>query len=589
MSADLLAEFDSFYQAPSKSQTNTIPAANDLAFLGDTSQIGHPTQGGSQCQTAAEANRGADIWGDMTSFAPSANVQSRNTSQDDEWGSFEGFGEPVQAPQQSAFQSFTPAAANYGGSREDTPRTGIVRRPTTDIFNSKTYTAAPYPGIPQSISEFVPQKHAPLPKSPQSDILFDAADELSPNAEDDDDFGDFETVTTPDPPLPPPASQSLDKLFGFTSLDSRKSDLGKAQKKPHDLAPTSLDSPLPYPQAPKSPSFQERNPFGALGLAMNQVSAVKQSGKPTSASPVTAWPTFVTPVLKADAYADLPVPAPQEDEDWGDFADMPPDVSAVKGTKSTGPVKSRRPSTGIETDAWGWDEADNVSSHEVQNSSDGPPPTNVPPPSVLLTLFPPLFDIPQDTLFKYVVNQPFSLKNRILSDPTTVKFLRSYILIATVAARIIAGRKLRWKRDTILSQSMKIGQATRGGKGGMKLTGVDKAEATREDREAAEVVRIWKEQVGRLKSTIAVANTSIKNTGEHLQIPDITETMHVRVEASGVTAPKPCVICGLKRDERIVKVDIQVEDSFGEWWADHWGHRACKNLWEEHQSKLKHS
>jgi len=135
---------------------------------------------------------------------------------------------------------------------------------------------------------------------------------------------------------------------------------------------------------------------------------------------------------------------------------------------------------------------------------------------------------------------------------------------------------------------MKIGPAAAGGKGGMKLAGIDKAETSREDREAAEVVRVWKEQLGRLKSAVAVANTSLRDTRTHLVIPDISEIMHVRTQEGALTAPKPCIICGLKREERITKVDLQVEDSFGEWWIEHWGHRACRNLWLEHESKLKH-
>jgi len=135
---------------------------------------------------------------------------------------------------------------------------------------------------------------------------------------------------------------------------------------------------------------------------------------------------------------------------------------------------------------------------------------------------------------------------------------------------------------------MKIGPAAAGGKGGMKLAGVDKAEITREDREAADVVWIWKDQLGRLRSTIAVANSSIHNASQQLSIPDVSEAMHIKTKARGLTAPKPCLICGLKREERVNKVDVDVEDSFGEWWIDHWGHRACRNFWLEHESKLKH-
>jgi hypothetical protein len=329
---------------------------------------------------------------------------------------------------------------------------------------------------------------------------------------------------------------------------------------------------LPYPQAPKSPSFQERNPFADLGVATTQVTKLKSQTR--EGSPVTPWPSFQPP--QPTPYQDSPAVKDDLDDDWGEFTDMPATTS----------VPNNKPTTGIEADAWAWDAADGVT-EKASKDPDVPPPTNVPPPSVLLPLLASLFDLPQSTLFKPVANQTFSLKNRILSDPSTTAFLRGYLLIATVAARVVAGRKLRWKRDTILSQAMKIGPAAAGGKGGMKLAGVDKAEVAREDREAADTVRIWKDQVGRLKSAVAVANTSIPDTSSHLIIPEITESMHVKVQEGGMTAPKQCVICGLKREERVAKVDVDVEDSFGEWWSEHWGHRACKNFWLEHEPKLR--
>jgi hypothetical protein len=73
-------------------------------------------------------------------------------------------------------------------------------------------------------------------------------------------------------------------------------------------------------------------------------------------------------------------------------------------------------------------------------------------------------------------------------------------------------------------------------------------------------------------------------------VPEMVETgMRVSVvgEADGgIKATKPCVLCGLKRDERVEKVDGVVEDSFGEWWSEHWGHVACRNFWREHRGEL---
>ena len=122
----------------------------------------------------------------------------------------------------------------------------------------------------------------------------------------------------------------------------------------------------------------------------------------------------------------------------------------------------------------------------------------------------------------------------------------------------------------------------------MKLAGVDKAEIIREDREALDLVRVWKEQLGRLKSAVAVANTSLQDVSAHLVIPEIGDIMLVKAQEGGMVAPKQCLICGLKREERVAKVDVGVEDSFGEWWSEHWGHRTCRNFWVEHESKLRH-
>lgn len=572
MSADLLAEFDSFYQAPTpqNGQTNATPASNDLAFLGPTSNSQTaPTATQWNAQPSQTKAPNENIWGSMNSFQPtSSNTQPSTVSaEEDIWGDF------ATVPAQKPPQTFTPPVPNYGQANhsfQTRKDVGIVRRPTLDLFSSNIHSLQSIPNLSDTMP--VPAPAVQTTNTFSNDVLFDAAEE-SAELDEDDDFGDFESVSAPEPTLqpPPPSSQSLNKLFGATALESKPS------KRPKQLAPTSMvTNTLPYPQAPKSPSFQERNPFGQLGLAMGKVSAVKETDKPKSGSPMTAWPTYVSPKPDLFEYEDSPAPANQADEDWGDFEDLPAEPPAVRNAKAA---------SGIEADAWGWDTADQVVSPK---KVDVPPPSNVPPPSVLLTLFPQLFDLPQSTLFKGVVNQPFSLKNRILSDPKTVDFLRGYLLIAMVAARVVAGRKLRWKRDTILSQAMKIGPAAAGGKGGMKLTGVDKAEVTREDREAAEVVRVWKDQIGRLRSAIAVANTSIKDASRHLAIPEITEVMSVKSQPGGLTAPKPCVVCGLKREERISKVDIQVEDSFGEWWVEYWGHRACKNLWEKHESDLKH-
>ncbi|KAL2043140.1 hypothetical protein N7G274_004200 [Stereocaulon virgatum] len=217
----------------------------------------------------------------------------------------------------------------------------------------------------------------------------------------------------------------------------------------------------------------------------------------------------------------------------------------------------------------------------------GPPPTNIPPPSVLLPLVATLSQSMSTLVKKAVTSGQAPSDYYEPLDQQKIQQIQRVLADVRAGARIIAGRKLRWKRDTILSQSMKIGPAS-GKASGMKLAGVDKAETRREDQEAAEALRAWKQQVGPLRSTISMLNTHLPGSG--FSLPDIAEAMPVRVvkpNEGAVTAPKCCFLCGIKRDERLAKVDVDVEDSFGEWWRDHWGHIDCVLFWEDHKASLR--
>jgi hypothetical protein len=188
------------------------------------------------------------------------------------------------------------------------------------------------------------------------------------------------------------------------------------------------------------------------------------------------------------------------------------------------------------------------------------------------------------------------VKSLVFANPSTISFLKGYLALATVAAHIIAARKLRWKRDAHLAQGTKIGPFTRSG--GMKLTGVDRTETRREEREVAEVVRVWKEQLGPLRSAIVAAAAAAQPRSEGVKgvtptplgpIPEITESLNIRTappSEGSLKAPNHCALCGLHRDERVEKVDIDVQDIFGEFWVEFWGHRKCRNFWEEHKKRL---
>ncbi|OCK82254.1 hypothetical protein K432DRAFT_293661 [Lepidopterella palustris CBS 459.81] len=273
------------------------------------------------------------------------------------------------------------------------------------------------------------------------------------------------------------------------------------------------------------------------------------------------------------------VSTPSQDESWDNFTDWEASLPPSQA-KNDSPGPSLLPTVPVQ----------NPSSDLAQVASTELPPTNVPPPGVLLSLFPPLISEAQKRLFNPIAAQTYQMKNRLLSDPAIVSFLQSYLAISTVAARIIAGRKLRWKRDMHLAQGMKVGPASSRSTSGMKLAGIDKSEAVKEDREALDVVLAWREQLGRLRSAVAVAST-IK-PGCLRAIPEMQEVMPVRTlkeSEGGVPAPQQCALCGLKREERVNKVDIAVEDSFGEWWIEQVSmHRTCRNFWQEHKNTLKH-
>jgi hypothetical protein len=193
---------------------------------------------------------------------------------------------------------------------------------------------------------------------------------------------------------------------------------------------------------------------------------------------------------------------------------------------------------------------------------------------VLLSLFPSLLTTYNTTLISPLSSLPATIKPTLLQHALVRRHLAVYASHLVACARVIAGRKLRWKRDTRLAQSMRIGPAAAGGTRGMKLASLDKSESNKEDREVAEVLRLWRLHAGRARGVLAAAREAgggADDQGLPLQLPELRETAPVRVlkeSEGGVAAPMPCVVCGLKRNERLHKVDVDVWDGFGEWWVE---------------------
>ncbi|KAI1457681.1 hypothetical protein F4805DRAFT_169924 [Annulohypoxylon moriforme] len=616
MSADLFAAFeDSSKPAPPTGQKgqpqNTIkPDPFSFGFNNSqnaSAQIGQHTNPITQRWSTDTSLRsgqlrktqqpsGVNGW-TGASFQPTQSKLQNDEEEDDGWGDFE-VAPNVNQPSTSVIAT-APSRSTVKERQSPAPRrTRVVRASTIDLMSNNlldlnnqsalqndsrvpAWIQGPSKQAKAPTPNIVSSKPAKKATNANSNVLFDADDfdGEQQGGGDDDDFGEFETVTSP--AQPEPDLLSTDFYSPPTTTKTRPSQM---------LSGLNLTSPTSYPQAPRSPSFHERNPFPGLAVAPPSAPEKKPTNEPKT-SPVTAWPSL--DANKSAGSAGL-------NEDWGSFDDLPNETTKSNTNTKTSsnwdwdseepaqqkPAKTKAPVVASEPkdSSWDWDSVDVVTEQQNEQPKDELPPTNVPPPSILLSIFPQLFDEANTSLYKPVSGQSFSVKNRILSDPKTVEFLKGYLALATVAARVIAGRKLRWHRDKFLSQRMTISAA---GSKGMKLAGIDKAQAAREDREAADVVAHWKEYIGRLRSAVATANSSIKNSTEQLKIPEISETMPIQTEKLVPTAPKACIVCGLKRNERISKVDYEVEDSFGEWWVDHWGHLACKRFWLHHESALR--
>ncbi|KAL8903767.1 MAG: hypothetical protein Q9207_003727, partial [Kuettlingeria erythrocarpa] len=266
--------------------------------------------------------------------------------------------------------------------------------------------------------------------------------------------------------------------------------------------------------------------------------------------------------------------SPFADDEWGDFekeaheGHSPAETAGDEAPKNIDPLGEAVERTGSLLD---------LTDVPQKQSLEPAAPSNIPPPSVLLSVIVNNLHTLSTGMHDIVSATSVALMSSENPDSDAVlENLTAQLAIIKASARVTSGRKLRWKRDKVLAQSMSIGPANAGRSGGMKLIGINRTETRREDQEAAEVVRLWKQQVGSLKSFLARIN--VQQSEVDFVLPDISENVPIRTAKAGegaVTATKCCFLCGLKRDERVARLDVNVEDSFSEWWVDHWGHVDC--------------
>ncbi|PLN76364.1 hypothetical protein BDW42DRAFT_178928 [Aspergillus taichungensis] len=374
-------------------------------------------------------------------------------------------------------------------------------------------------------------------------ILFDASFEKTGSDHESDDWGEFESPEGP-------AAQSLPT--GFPA--------------PH--GPKSRDIPSNRKDVPrKGPATSSKQIELLDSLSTEDEPSSHGKGASRSVQGRHGPPTRTIPSTKAKRLE-------QEDfedafEEWGDFTDGPPaEAPRIEGSKGKSTLKSTGGRASLSRAPNKPEPSFQISSMSSPSLSPGQiRPTNIPPPSVLLELFLRLLDQLQRDAVQAKKN---------LQDKEHLEQLASLIFhTLKAAARVVAGRTLRWKRDNILSQSMRIGPARSGKPGGMKLNTVNKNEDIKERQEAVDVITLWRDRA-------ALFNSVLQASGKR-PVQVIAENVRVTTAPASqgsLKASHACALCGLKRDERLPKVDESVEDSFGEWWADHWGHAECKSFWE---------
>lgn len=615
MSADLFAAFEDISQPPAQ-QTSSKPSSTQFSstpfpFISPSGPLpenpGHrwglPPSTSNQFQqswqTTAQPSptpntRPISIGaGAFTSLQPTNNDDAED---EDGWGDFEVAPDTAPSSTTTRGASVTPIPVDF---KQPTPAaisdrrpTRVMRAPTFDLISNNLVglqqpSAQPSQPSTPSAPATTPSP-SPRPPEPRAqtkavnadpNVLFDADDfeDEQDGEESEDDFGEFETVSA--------STQSrLDLLSDVQSTAPPNANV--APKASESLLDLDLYGPSPKPARETTASFSQPRDAGRKP-GSNKLKAFPER---TLQQPSQNHSKPQTSQRSPNSFSHLPAqpakPSASTGEstwDW-DSVEPPKAIEPKTSTKKVSVPLSNDDTTGDSDAPWDWGLTDTKTETVDDLENSALPPINIPPPSILLSAFPQLFDQANEYLYKPVSGRPQSIKDRVLSDTKVYDFLRGYISLATVAARIIGGRKMRWHRDKFLSQSMSISAA---GSKGMKLAGVDKTQTAREDREAADIVSNWKNQIGRLRSAVASANSIKKGGRKQLKIPDIADTMQVQTARDVPTAPKACVICGLKRNERVAKVDYEVDDSFGEWWVEHWGHIDCKRFWLQHENTLR--
>ncbi|KAL4799846.1 hypothetical protein BDV19DRAFT_237898 [Aspergillus venezuelensis] len=456
-----------------------------------------------------------------------------------------GNGAPTSQPSKAVRQQPAPSQAGFLIAGLDAFEDATLPQTSSSHLNAPTSFQTQNKTQDYTFDDF---GEFELPQNDNDEVLFDATLETF-SRDEEDDWGEFESAQFPG----------------------------------HQFGQTRTQKPLQTPKAvtpPTTKSIQSSQPStapsGTVDL-LGSFDSLTIDDKPTTTrKPSTHTLIDNIPRIKRATVQPPRQPLPVEEdsfEDWGDFTDGPVETSKPKATESqrVSGNNEQAQTPKATSQAQGMKQALKPT---VQYRSKGHiRPTNIPPPSILLELFPRLFE----RLRQEGTEAKRNLQERDALDSIAL----SIICTLKAVARVVAGRTLRWKRDTILSQSMRIGPARAGKAGGMKLNTVNKNEDIKEKQEAVDVLNLWRDRAAVFNSVIqAAGRRPVQVIAENTRVTTATASQGV------IKASHACALCGLKRDERVPKLDENVEDSFAEWWTEHWGHTECRLFWEDNSGLL---